>query len=404
MKDRSVFVHTRQQGDCGDSPVNAVFYSGATADVPVVQAGNLVFKGAISDVKARGIGFDGPALNNNWPKLPLFDVLTGGAGVKIRACNPSRKKKMRFKCCSTSQCNDSTERTAIEVRAISNCEFPKWQTWVGPKEVYFQCGCTESCCQKLRKLESQFNMDADSPVTATVVNIGTDWFIELESKVAGLDFHVLAVENLTEGDIIVPNFQQGFTAKSMKGWFGADIVGPCDPDKCMTVVEVFFWDRVVDRGFSGTTNPATDPSKYDIIKNQFTLVFDKSNANSLAAFNATLTALTGTDERNKRLVSTEASDFPVFHYCIIRTDAGSLANLETARTGYTTGVISLSRQFYVNGKSYYTLVSTSDTPPTPITIGENVDVVNRGGCGIDDRPCLEPDGCPEITDSTCLSC
>ena len=401
MLDSSVFVKSRKPGDCGDSPINALYYDGTSTLVPVLSAGSIVFQGAKSYSKSRGIGFNGPssAPGNNFFKIAADDIQKGGSGVKVRACTPSLKKKSRFKCCSVN-CAEFQERTAIEIKAISSCENQIWYTWVSMKEVFFECGCTESCCQKLNKLKAQFDNDPDSPVTATVVNVGDDWFIEIEAKVAGVDYLVKSSEGLTKEDVIVPNYLQSFTAGTMREWFPDSDINSLAADTCMDAIEVFFWDKVLVRGTSGTSNPLTDNSRYETILNKSIVVFKPGNANATAAKNAFLTILTGTDERNKRLLSTQAVDFAAYPYCIVRTDAGSAANLETVRTDYPTGVLSLARSTYANGKSYYSLSSSSATVPTAV----GTDVINRGFCGRDDMPCNVPDGCPEIEGSLCLNC
>jgi len=86
MRDSSVFVRTRKAGDCGDSPINAVWYTGATNAVPVLELGNIVFRGATSLSKALGIGVNGKAYNDGEYKIPFDSILKGGSGVKIRAC------------------------------------------------------------------------------------------------------------------------------------------------------------------------------------------------------------------------------------------------------------------------------------------------------------------------------
>ncbi|MGG7664070.1 hypothetical protein [Dyadobacter sp. BHUBP1] len=393
MRDRSFYVHKRKPGDCGQAPELAIFYPGTSSQVPVIELGNLVFKGGVSvwAAKAKGIGYDGYATDDNWHKVPFHDILTGGSGVKIRGCGQNLKKKVRLKCCAPN-CTEIGERTAIEVRAIASCEYPMWNNWVSPKEVFFQCGCVETCCQRLHKLADEFNSDPDSPVTATVIG----WeFIELESKVEGVDFTVLSWEGLTEPDVIVPNFRVGYTAYTIKDWFGQEIVGPCEPDMCMYVVEIFHYSKRPWREHAGTSNPVTDPSNYKIVLETTTVVFQPYNENSMDAYYALLELLESQDVLHVKIIDTAMGDYPTYPYCLLRDDAGDEAALQTAQTDYLGAVnlISLTRSFYENGRSFYSVTSKSGNPPAQV----GNDVVNPGFCGADDKPCSEADACePEI--------
>lgn len=397
-----MFVKTRQPGDCWDAPVNAIFFSGANTDVPVLELGNVVFKGGTSLSKAKGIGVEGFATDNNFYKIPFDTILKGGSGIKIRQCGTSLAKRVRMKCCDTSTIGfDDLERMAIEVRAISNCENPRWFPWVSPKEAYFECGTMQSCCQKLNRIAEEFNTDSDSPVTAEVSNNADGWFIDLISKIPGLDFHVIAQEGLTDPDVIVPNFERGFTAKTMVDWFGAGQIIPGSADKCMTVIEVFNYLKKPYRGGAGTSNPLTDPSQFREVLNHTMLVFDDTNTNSLAAKNAFITLANGTSQYNDILAGSTAADFPTYHYCIERTDAGDAAALDAVRAeaNYTPNVIKIGRSLYKNGKSYYDFHSLSGTAPT----ADTGDTVRAGYCGKDDLPCTQPDGCPEV-EGGCINC
>ena len=400
MRDSSIFPRTRKKGDCEDAPENAIFYTGATNALPVLEAGNLVFKGGTSFKKAKGIGFDGLASGNNFFKIVFDQLQTGGAGVKIRSCGTALKKTVKFRCCGALP-HDEFERMAIDIRLISSCEFPAWETWISPKEVFHECAKMQSCCQKLTELAKQFNQDLTSPVVATVSNVGEDWFLFLESKVAGMDFTILSQEGLTDAEVTIPNFRRAFTAGSMSDWFGDDFTMTGDLTRCLTVIELFHYNKKPYRGAAGTSNPATDNSQYREVLERTSVVFDDAVTNSLNAKNALITILTGTSEYNKRQLNTTARDFPTYDYCVVRTDAGDSAALEDARTDYATGIlVPVTRKNYVAGKSYYAIRSSSGTIPTP----DGADTVVRGTCGTDDYPCTTPDGCPEVDSEGCLNC
>ncbi|MCE7039243.1 hypothetical protein [Dyadobacter sp. CY312] len=409
MRDSSYGGPRREIGDCGYAPNIAVYYDGSSPLVPVLRAGVLSFEGGQSFDSGKGIGYNGPSTLGVW-SLDIDSILKGGAGTKIRCCNPSLKKKVRFKCCEPN-CGENGERVYIELYNESSCEFPmnEEDRWVEPFEVYFQCGCVETCCQKLRKLAALINKNKNSPAVATVVNVGTDWFLELESKIAGKDFRIVGFEGLTPPDVIVPNYQQSFTAKSTKDWFPKEILGACDPNKCLAGLEMWFWDkRPFDEGVgSVTSNPTSEIYPFKLVLTHAIILFDPAIAASNTAFTRLKNILTGTTEYNKVLVSTDCDDFPIYKYCIIRTDAGDEAALEAVRADYTEQIISISRVIHADGKSYYTLTSKSAILPVAPEVVEPAvaDVVNTGACGADDLPCNQPDGCPEVEGAGgCVGC
>jgi len=384
MRERPFGVHKRQPGDCGQSPELAIYYSGATTEVPVLEFGNIVFKGGTSlyPAKTTGIGTgDGSATASNFHKLPYQNILNGGSGVKIRSCGTDLKQKVRFMCLTPGAC-EIDETVSVEVRAIADCEHPKWMNWSNPKEAYFELGCIETCTQKLNKLVSLFNSDPDSPVVAS--NVG-NIYLELESKVAGVGFDVVRVQGLTEPDVIVPNFRRTYTAFKMREWFGDEIFGQCDADKCLSAIEIHEMVYEPVRKFGGTSNPATDPTHFEPVKKTVTVVFDPAITNSQSAYTALVALLNPTAYSaalDKKAASTTASDFAVYGFCVTRTDAGSPANLATAQTDYTnSNTVSVSRSDYQGGKSFYTVVSKVATAPTAVS-GDTVAV---GYCGEDDE-------------------
>lgn len=385
-RDRNFGVHKRQAGDCGPTPEFAIYYSGATTAVPLLELGNIIFPGGSSawPVKANGIGVDGGTQNRNVHKIPFNDIKTGGAGVRLRSCGSDLKQKYRFECHEPT-CNDLQEKTAIQVQVFNTCEFPAWQTWTSPKEVYTELGCVDGCLQRLTLLRDAFNNDPDSPVVATLVG---STMIELEAKVAGLEFFILSQEGLTEADQIVPNFRRGLTSHRAIDWFGPDQFALTDADICLSAIEIISYTKQPERGQTGTSNPYTDNTIYRTVSQTTTVVFNPANSNSQAAYVALLAILNTAAAFatiDKRASTTTPSDFPVFAYCIIRTDANTSGTLATAQTDYVTGnIISLSRTQYdiVAGKSYYTALSKSGTAPTAV----GSDVVNVGYCGEDDLP------------------
>ncbi len=73
---------------------------------------------------------------------------------------------------------------------------------------------------------------------------------------------------------------------------------------------------------------------------------------------------------------------PEFTYCISREDAGGDIALETIQDDY--GTTRITRKVYLNGKSYYELISNSATPPA----AEGEDNIGSNSCfeGTSDAP------------------
>jgi len=408
MRDSSYGGPRRAIGDCGVSPDYAVYYDGGTASVPIFEAGVLKFPGGLSFDSGKGIGVNGLSINGLF-SINRHDILPGGAGTKIRCCVASVKKKIRAKCCEPT-CENNSERISVEMQVESTCEnpTPSDEQWVEPVDVYFACGCIETCCQKLNKVAKLINLNPNSPAVATVVNVGTIWYLDLEAKIAGHDFRLVSSEGLTPFEVIVPNFKQTINAKSVNNWFPTPVIGACDADKCLKAVEIWFWeDRPYDEAVGAiTSNPLTGSTHFRRVLSHLVVLFDPAVSQSgTTAYNALTTILTGTTEYNKVLLSTTCDDFVAYRFCITRLDAGNDAALTTVRADYTSQVISLTRTFYSAGRSYYTLTTKNSTPPTPVSTGDPAvaDIVNPGPCGVDDFPCTVADGCPEA-ESTCIGC
>lgn len=378
-RDRNFGVHKRQAGDCGPTPEFALYYSGATTAVPTLEFGNIVFTGATSawPIKTLGVDFDGPTAGRNVHQIVFNDIKTGGAGVRLRAAGADLKQRYRFECLENT-CNGLQEKTSIEVQVFNSCEFPLWETWNSPKEVFTEIGCIDSCTQRVTLLAAKINADVDSPVVATVV--GTN-MIEIEAKFAGMQIQVISYEGLTTPDQVVPNFKRIFTSRRAINWFGPAQFGLTDADINLSAVEIYHWDRqIVDRT-AGTSNAQSNISVFQWVERTTTVVFNPANTNSQAAYTALVALLNQSAALDKRLVSTTPGDFAVYPYCIQRTDANTAGALATAQTDYVTGnVISLGRTYYQGTKSYYTIQSKSATPPTAI----GSDTIVIGYCGPDD--------------------
>lgn len=351
-----------------------------------------------------GIGFNGYPVTNEFA-IPLDAILPGGSGAKIRCCGTPTTKKVRLKCCGIN-CEQAEQDIHIMFQYVSSCQFPldEYDT-MEPIDVYDECGCVETCCQKLTRVAAQINAQTNSPVNAAYVPVGTEHYLELTAKAAGQNFEVSVHEGLTAPVTVVPYFAQDFSAKTVKNWFTPEVLGACDTDRCLNILEISFvnMEHADQAGGSVTSNPGSSFAPLKEVIRHASIVFDPAVANSTTAFTALKTILTGTDERNKLLKSTTCEDFPEYRFCIARTDtgvAGDPANITDVRTDYATAVISITRAFWDGTKSYYTLRSTSSVAPT----ADGADVVTAGGCGSTNLPCAgPPDTCPP-SESLCVGC
>ena len=400
MRDSSFGTFRRKEGDCGSPPAITTLYNENITGQPVVENGVLLFRGGKSFDTGLGIGFNG-SVEAGVVAINYSDILKGGSGVKIRQCGSDLAKKLRFKCCDK-LCNEIGERLEIHLQKVSSCKFPEDDLWVQPYFVDILCGCIETCCQRLTALAKVINEDKNSPVTAAVVSQGvdpdTEWFLEITSKNVGQDFRLLSYEGLKEPVTITPFAEQKFTKQDMIDWFPEDILANCAPNTCYTVVEIWatVWqedDEAAGRVGSNYLTP-TSPLKSHI--QHYAIVFDTAVTGITAKYTALITALAGGNNAYLRVAPAGLAATPevTYNYCVAIEDAGDAAALTAATTAYVTGAVtSIGRSYYVGGISYYTLTSTSATPPSPVEASD--DVVSVGICNETNLPCNSPDGCPE---------
>lgn len=390
-------------GDSTKAPDQALIYDGTNALVPVIEYGAVVFEGAIGQLRAHGIGKNGSVTNrNNSFRIPYQDILNGGAGVKIRASLDSLKQKVRITALNE-VCGEYDETISLTIERRNDAQYPgnTWDTWYEPIFVEFRCGCTETLCQKLEKLAREINKRGENmPVTALFSNVGNVPVVELESKTAGRGFRVKSSQGLRVTSV-VPNVRTYFTAADVREWFGSTVPLLADGTKKLTCLEMWYWEDVPTTNANGvaTSNPLNEIYTYERIKKHVMIFFDTTVANSLAAFNQLKTVLTGPNSYDRKIGSTVAEDTIVYPFTITRTDAGDAAALTTARTNYPTGVVSLDRSFYVDGKSYYTFRSTTAAAPAPV----GGDVVAQGTAAQQNIP-EAASICPAGESSLCVGC
>lgn len=399
----SVFGN-RLPGDCYQHGKHAIIYDGTSTTVPTLDKGVIVFGGGISTEEARGIGVNGTAAAGVY-RLDYDSIKNGGTGTRKRGSVDPLAKKVQM-ACKKKKCGEAGDLFYLEVREVQTCQFPitNWQ-WYPAFEVAFECNCLETCCQRLSALVDQINQEPAAPVTAAVTNVGSDWFITLTAKNAGQDFIVLAHEGLTEPKELVPYYKQQLTAAEVAKWFPNRTIPLLrdNPTKKMTVYEIYSTKKIPSTRAVGvaTSNEMGDIYVEELVDEITLVVFDTATTQSNTALSALETILTGTNAYNRKLDSTTVVDRAYYRYLITRTDAGDAAALTAVRadSAYTSNQIQLDRSAYYGGKSYYTLITTSATPPT----AASGDTVTQGQFVPDDLP-VTISSCPEPESSVCLNC
>lgn len=404
----SVFGN-RKPGDCRKHVRGATIYDGTSTEVPTVENGVLVLKGGISTEVTQGIGVDGPSTAGNPFRVEYNKLLSGGSGSRVRTSLDSLKPTKRLEC-KTLECGERDTDLYIEIIPIANCKNPTtdWQ-WAEPILVTFECGCRETCCQRLKKAAQEINMRSENggyyPVTATVVNVGTKYFLDITAKDFNQDFRFGALQGFNPPKTIVPYNAQQLTADDVAFWFPYKTIPllAANPTKKMTVVELYYREEYPTTNAVGgaTSNPLGDIYELSTRPEVHMVVFDAATAQSQTALTALITALTGTNAYNRKLGTSTSVDIVAYPYLVVRTDGGDAAALTDARTDYTANIVRLDRKAYDGTKSYYALYTTSATPPTP----DGSDVVTQGSWTTSDLPATVTGiACPEPEDSVCLGC
>lgn len=388
----------RDPGDCRKHARHAIIYDGTSTGVPAIENEVLVFNGGISNEPSQGVGFTGVA--GEAFRLIYAHILPN---PRWRGSVDPLTKKIRLSV-AQKQCGESGEHLYLELIPVGTCEFPRtnWE-WNEPIEVGFECNCLESPCQRLSKVAREINKRTDYPVIASVTNVGSNYYLDLTARYAGQDFLIASAQGFTAPKTLIPNFKQNFTARDVAFWFPNQSIAllNSNPTKKMTVVELSYERRVPEDPSVGvaSSNELTTTSRWSISKETIFLVFDTATTQSNTALTALITVLTGTNAYNRKYVNNVSADRALYPYLVVRTDAGDAAALTDARTDYATGYVVMDRSHYTGGKSYYTLLTTSGTPPT----ADGSDVVTQGAFTNDDIPVIA-DGCPVVEDSICLDC
>lgn len=365
-------------GDKLPNPCEEVFdqvlhFTGATNAVPVIEQGNIVFKGGTTAIFPEGIGAEGRLLTDVF-SIDFNAILKGGAGVKVRCCTTPEKKKVRFRVLASDVCSINSGLIGFTIKPISTCERPFEYEQILPVIVAVD-SCVGTDEKKAKAAVAQANLIPYNPTVATAVQIGTGWYIEIEAKDNKTNFKVENTENVEAPTEVFPYTTGGFFAKNMNSWFKSNIVGECDADKCLPGLQIWYETHIpyVGNG-SFTSNPAQGHNAYIRQIRCLTVTYDSAVANATTAYTALVALLNNGDQLLKRMASTTCEDLTNYPFTIVRVDAGDAGALSTADGVYAvSGKTSFTRVGYANGKSVYLLKKTNTTVITPDANGSNAD-------------------------------
>jgi hypothetical protein len=404
-RDSEIFPFTSNRGRCSYAPRFISHFKGTAAGgtpiLPTIECGVIRLNGAISCNGSIGVQQDGHLKAGNPFSIVYDKILPGGTGVKIRCCKPPLRKRMRAKCCVL-DCTTETQNLFLNIREIDACLTRKVTDWTLPFEVGHICRCMETCCQKLNAIAKIINDHENAPVNAAVVNIGAEYYLDIEARDEKADFEILGTEGFGDWKEIVPFTTQHFDAKSVDAMLCQNILTECDPNECFQAVEVYWMADIPFREAQMMGSNPTEANEMFHQRIEFALITFQDDAGTPGvnlAFNALKTILLGTSEYDKKLCDTSCPEDHVLGYCIARTDAGDVAALTAVRTAYAAPVfLTLDRLKYEGGKSYYT-VTYVNPAGAPTAIG--TDVVSLGICDGQNGSCTPSSPCPTVASSCC---
>ena len=381
----------RRTVDCSPSPDVAIYYDGVTTAVPVLEAGNIVFRGAKTSHPAGGVA-DAGAIDAF--SVPFATILAGGAGARVRGCVTATKQKYRLFCqAAGGACARVDAPIGLQLAPVETCEDTYVYNDERPLMVFADPACVVTCCEALNQLAREFNIEYAHLGTAAVVQIGAEYALEIETLKEGQRFRFITVNGLTAPQLVVPGRKPTYTNKAIKGWFGPEAVSAeCDttPEACIPVVEIFH-EKQYDGSPVGalTSNMGQTNFTKETVTRSISCLF-ASNTNGNAAKAALITILNGGGNAYlDKLVTEEVFDKNLYPYTLIRTDAGTLAAYNTVKTQYTAALmVATAARDAVAGKTYYTFYTNSATAPA--IIAESGDVIKVGVANIPNIPFANP--------------
>lgn len=354
--------------DTRPKPDVAAYYSGDTTDVPVLEQGMIVLKGA---------KVNRPANKGAYFGIPFNAIENGGNGVRLRCCVTPTKQRLRFFCESTSACtNPGKPVMSILLKPRQTDQRAYKYDYEIPAAAYKVAGCVESCCQLLYALRDEFNYQYDHLGVASVVQIGSDYALDIETKYAGDVFDVRAYSGLKPPVLVVPGNDGGYYSNILAPWFGGtDVPVECGQSvECLRAAELFV-DKKFASGHIGaaTSNLSASTDTFTMTSQTVTILF-ANNDNATAARTALINILDASnDQYRDKLISSTCEDRMLYPYTIVKTDAGTSSAYDAAKTAYSAAV-QLLRYGYKDGKSTYVIYTASATAPTAV----GSDVVSVG--------------------------
>ncbi len=357
---------------CDEKLDLVAYFSGATNAVPVIELGNLVFRGATVPYSALGIGADGRSTNSEF-RIPFNSILTGGAGVKKRTCTTPGKKRMRMRVLDSDACSINSGLIALRIEPVSTCLRPHLHDHILPVVLAID-NCVGTAEKKAKAAVAALNRVPYNPTVATAVQIGAGWYIEIEAVDEQTNFRICSYENVEDPTIVVPYTKGGFFAKYVTSAFPAGIVGDCDADKCLPGLQIFFYQKIATDDNAATSNPGQSTESYKEQLRSITCLYDSAVTNATNAYTALENLLNNSDPLLDRMANTNSEDLVEYAFTIVRVDAGDAGALSTANGVYAvSGKTTFDRVAYINGKSVYILKKTNTTAITPDANGSNPD-------------------------------
>lgn len=370
----------RWQGDAAvfNQPEFIIIYDGANNAVPVLTVGGVITL------------LPQPGDINNYKMLyrHLQEVNITQSNVTLT------KHKTRVECRKI-KCQGNEYYGIIVTRRSTGTVMWSRREYMNYEQVDLDNpDCNTDCQARVDILVNQINTDPYGFVTATKVTTplaggGNSYSIDLEAKIAGVVFDQTG-QGFTNPDVLVQASKGSYTAAQMRQWYGTGFLAGVADTKVFTIAEVLIEEIIVTDNLSTSSN--SSPHGFRHRRMAFgTIVFDESNSNSLNALNefkAIVNYEKAASLYHSRLMSTAGNPAVTYPFTIAKTDAGDATAFNTAQTAYAGGSngVRFIRADYVNGKSYYTTLLKTNTPPTPIN--SSGDVVEPGSYGADDLPCL----------------
>ncbi|SOD81004.1 hypothetical protein [Spirosoma fluviale] len=388
-KQSSSFIGYRQPGDCRPNADIVVYFPGTTADLPLIEASNLVFKGGIANVPNQGIAFNGFGAGDY--KIDFDSIKPGGAGVKLRCATTELKQRIRFNVARSSSCGEyMTNVIALELKPVETCAQAYEFDEELPLNLFKRCSTLETDCQVTESLARQFNANYAHLGTAYQVIESVEganrYAVDIEIKNPGDYFQVEQHEGLSRPRVIIPSNKRTYTRSLVQDWFNTAPNAPLifsGVDATLNVIELFITIDV-NTTMSGiaTSDLASDTNTTTKVPVTVTVLFEQ-NSNGDAAFAKLKALLKGPGSGNgaapyiSRMIDDTCADNVLFPYTLVRADSGDGAAFAAIKADYP-DIKTAFMVGYIGGKSYYEIYTGSDGLPVPSSAKPN-DVLTKGG-------------------------